>query len=677
MVFRKARLHLLALIAATAFLLLWPGQQASAQSFNPNVNVELDGYWVGQNDTVKFDSQLHHNDVMYDAWVQFIPPEWFVADDAAVPDGAHMGDTGDSVSMGFDNGPCNNGFGVGFRWQDATTNTANNFSYNPATDPITSPTWPGYDMVGDLERAVVQYPNFLNDMGFPAPRARYYSHGSWGDMQVAAQYLIFDPGASLPGLPAFDADWGYPTMMVTQDPTAPPTPGDVTDICTDWSRGSHFWPWSGDNPDTVPNEDGYELRRNPPDWGWYNFMTFARGRPDADGDGIENDLDTCPFDQDWDENPRDGDGPDGDGLDSACDPEWDVYNDDQDGDGYLNRGDNCPLVPNGLGEDNQLDSDGDGIGDACDTLDKGNGPYEVDGALLDWWSDFWVEVSGDSDGDYWSDALERLAGSNEWWEMSTPEGLWRTPWTCSDGLDNDLDGAVDGYDLGCDMDDDGVPNMFDACPDWQEDFDGFEDADGCPEADNDVDGICDPWFGDPVGSCDGSDDCPNVPEDYDGYQDWDGCPEPDNDGDLFPDYADDCPGTDASTGDDGVPCTDDFGEINTCEDYDGIIDWDGCRDGPGADYDLDGFTDEVETYIGTDPTDDCPDESGYLDAWPFDNNIDTWSNVMDVLRYKGHLQICLPDPGYVQRLDIKADECVNVMDILLYKGHLQIQCTNP
>jgi hypothetical protein len=48
-----------------------------------------------------------------------------------------------------------------------------------------------------------------------------------------------------------------------------------------------------------------------------------------------------------------------------------------------------------------------------------------------------------------------------------------------------------------------------------------------------------------------------------------------------------------------------------------------------------------------------------------------------LLQYKGHLQICVPDPNYVQRLDINADDCVNVLDVLLYKGHLQVQCTNP
>jgi hypothetical protein len=108
----------------------------------------------------------------------------------------------------------------------------------------------------------------------------------------------------------------------------------------------------------------------------------------------------------------------------------------------------------------------------------------------------------------------------------------------------------------------------------------------------------------------------------------------------------------------------------------------------GPDADGDGFYDAVEDYLGTDPLDACPDVTGTPglcpgpscdgdDAWPFDNNIDTWSNVLDVLQYKGHLQICVPDPNYVERLDINADECVNVLDVLLYKEHLQVQCANP
>ncbi len=42
-----------------------------------------------------------------------------------------------------------------------------------------------------------------------------------------------------------------------------------------------------------------------------------------------------------------------------------------------------------------------------------------------------------------------------------------------------------------DNDGDGIPNTRDGCPEAQEDVDGFEDQDGCPDLDNDGDGITD------------------------------------------------------------------------------------------------------------------------------------------------------------------------------------------
>ena len=69
---------------------------------------------------------------------------------------------------------------------------------------------------------------------------------------------------------------------------------------------------------------------------------------------------------------------------------------------------------------------------------------------------------------------------------------------------------------GSDRDGDGIRDNVDRCPDDAEDFDGFEDEDGCPDPDNDRDGILD-----------ANDKCPNVPEDKDGVDDDDGCPEDD------------------------------------------------------------------------------------------------------------------------------------------------------
>jgi OOP family OmpA-OmpF porin len=81
-----------------------------------------------------------------------------------------------------------------------------------------------------------------------------------------------------------------------------------------------------------------------------------------------------------------------------------------------------------------------------------------------------------------------------------------------------------------DPDHDGIVGAADKCPNEAEDFDGFQDADGCPDPDNDNDGIPD-----------AQDKCPNQAEDKDGFQDADGCPEPDNDGDGIPDAQDKCP----------------------------------------------------------------------------------------------------------------------------------------
>lgn len=132
-----------------------------------------------------------------------------------------------------------------------------------------------------------------------------------------------------------------------------------------------------------------------------------------------------------------------------------------------------------------------------------------------------------------------------------------------------------------DDDHDGIYNNEDACPDEPEDYDGYRDEDGCPDADNDSDQIRD-----------ADDDCPQQAEDYDGYRDDDGCPDLDNDKDGILDVDDRCP--------------------NQAEDFDGFEDNDGC---PDNDNDKDGILDsqdkcprDAETYNGYEDEDGCPDE---------------------------------------------------------------------
>ena len=75
---------------------------------------------------------------------------------------------------------------------------------------------------------------------------------------------------------------------------------------------------------------------------------------DSDGDGIPDDEDNCPETYNPDQLDTDGDG-----MGDRCDS-------DDDGDGIQDSYDNCPLTHN----PDQQDSDGDGIGDACDDLNE-------------------------------------------------------------------------------------------------------------------------------------------------------------------------------------------------------------------------------------------------------------------------------------------------------------------
>lgn len=65
-----------------------------------------------------------------------------------------------------------------------------------------------------------------------------------------------------------------------------------------------------------------------------------------------------------------------------------------------------------------------------------------------------------------------------------------------------------------DADGDGIPDDVDECVEEPEDFDGYQDEDGCPDPDNDGDNILD-----------ADDICPLDAEDVDGFQDEDGCPD--------------------------------------------------------------------------------------------------------------------------------------------------------
>ncbi|MDQ3335644.1 MAG: OmpA family protein [Myxococcota bacterium] len=147
-----------------------------------------------------------------------------------------------------------------------------------------------------------------------------------------------------------------------------------------------------------------------------------------------------------------------------------------------------------------------------------------------------------------------------------------------------------------DTDKDGFLDNVDKCVTEPEDFDEFEDTDGCPDLDDDKDGITD-----------ASDKCKRDPEDKDTFQDEDGCPEPDNDADKILDAADKCPNEpedyDSFEDDNGCPETDNDKDTvldgsDACPIVAGPVENKGC---PFPDRDGDGVIDRL---------DNCPDWAG-------------------------------------------------------------------
>lgn len=190
-----------------------------------------------------------------------------------------------------------------------------------------------------------------------------------------------------------------------------------------------------------------------------------------------------------------------------------------------------------------------------------------------------------------------------------------------------------------DRDGDGLKDDVDKCPNNPEDFDDFEDEDGCPELDNDLDRIPDK-----------TDRCPNEPEDRDGDQDEDGCPEKtkhDRDGDGILDKDDDCPDNpediDKFEDSDGCPDTDnDKDQIpdvdDVCpddpEDKDQFKDSDGC---PDLDNDEDRVPDTQDKCPGRDGEDLATTKETWNthkddDGCPDRGDVDVGTGVLYVLK---------------------------------------------
>ena len=377
-------LVLWAAVAAAAALLmvLTDSHTVKAGTFNPSLEIIVNDPTPGVSSDITTKFSIPKGDVQFAGAVTFLPRDWGIVEGKKVPIGAPVGKVTAQATLGLVNGACDQDLPVEFEMFNASLDPNDKVAFYDDLDQNNTDDFADDKDNNGLWDAIDKYPDFLPRLFDDVPIRRSAGVSIVASTPVLLQFLIFPPGTIVSktvDLP-HDESLGYPTVTVLQavgDREAIPQPGPITDFCT---------PLTSEVLTLGKTEfDGkeYPLLFNPLD-SKQTFTFISAGQRDADGDGFENSLDTCPYDKNVG-NPRVayiGDA-DNDGLDAVCDPNDDPEkqgtNSDHDGDGYLNRGDNCPLLANGEAETNQKDSDLDQIGDVCD---KNSTSADTEGQLI-------------------------------------------------------------------------------------------------------------------------------------------------------------------------------------------------------------------------------------------------------------------------------------------------------
>ena len=186
---------------------------------------------------------------------------------------------------------------------------------------------------------------------------------------------------------------------------------------------------------------------------------------DTDNDGVDDSEDNCLNLSNSDQLDSDGDG-----TGDACEMDSDL-------DGVIDDIDNCPYDDNV----DQIDTDGDGVGDACDPDIDGDGVVNENDAFP-YDEDEYRDFDGDGIGDN-ADPDDDNDG------MADDVDVF--PYDSSEQIDTDGDGIGNNADT--DDDGDGITDVLDNCPDVpnpdQADLDGDGIGSECDDLEDTIEEV--------------------------------------------------------------------------------------------------------------------------------------------------------------------------------------------
>ena len=266
---KAASFPLLGLVLAIGLLLVFASGEAEASTFNPTYEACLDNATTGTecdgssaagaSDDILTKTNIASGDSNFGLLVGFIPPEFTVAADEDIPDGAVTGTLFSVASLGLLNGPCNASVVVEFTMVDATTDVNNTIDpLPPGSSDALSPLSKDADNNGIFD-AADKYPSFLNEtFNNTKPRARQVGIAIVSGVTVVLNFLVFEPGAEPPAESDIhiDASLGYPSVTVLQNPEAPPSQGAISDFCTPLITENVSFGLTRDNPCTPVTSEG-------------------------------------------------------------------------------------------------------------------------------------------------------------------------------------------------------------------------------------------------------------------------------------------------------------------------------------------------------------------------------------------------------------------------------------